>query len=77
VESERRYSDKRYEGRCSSSSCSRRDLMPFMRYCPWCHRKVAKTWRLRNSEQKCHRCGWGVAGDYWNHCAWCAAPLPD
>jgi serine/threonine-protein kinase len=77
VDNKRAYSDKRYAARCGSPSCGRRDLMPFMRYCPWCHTKVTRPWKLRHSKRTCGRCGWGVAGEHWSHCAWCAAPLND
>jgi len=75
VTTTRTYADKRYAGRCANPSCDRRELMPFMRYCPWCHRKVSKRWLLHQTKQRCGRCGHGVAGEYWSHCAWCAAPL--
>ncbi|MFC2173773.1 protein kinase, partial [Acidobacteriota bacterium] len=36
VATNREFSDKRYAGRCSNTKCTRKSLMPFMRYCPWC-----------------------------------------
>ncbi|MEM9659276.1 MAG: zinc ribbon domain-containing protein, partial [Planctomycetota bacterium] len=74
-ESERQYSDARYSARCHSPDCSRKQLMPFMRYCPWCRRKVRRKWKLPNSASVCSRCGWGVAADYWSYCPWCAKRL--
>ncbi|MFQ5654786.1 MAG: serine/threonine-protein kinase [Planctomycetota bacterium] len=71
----RSYSDVRYQGRCSNSACSRRQLMPFMRYCPWCRRKVTRRWRLPGSSESCSRCGWGILSAYWDHCPWCAIKL--
>ncbi|MEQ8837566.1 MAG: hypothetical protein RID07_12240, partial [Lacipirellulaceae bacterium] len=84
VETNREYSDKRYTGRCHNKSCERKLLMPFMRYCPWCRVKVRKKWPLESSlnagtksaKQRCGKCGWGVAGDYWSHCPWCSHRLP-
>jgi hypothetical protein len=69
--SSRSYSDTRYTARCSNPSCGRRDLMPFMRYCPWCRRKVRRRWKISGSEHKCDRCGWGVLREYWSVCPWC------
>ena len=68
--STRRYSDSRYSARCSNPSC-RNELMPFMRYCPWCRAKVSRKWRVPDSQHKCGRCGWGVLKDYWGFCPWC------
>ncbi|MHC4399500.1 MAG: protein kinase domain-containing protein [Planctomycetota bacterium] len=75
VTTARRYSDKRYEGRCSNPECSRRLLMPFMRYCPWCRRKVRRNWKVPGSKETCSSCGWGVFRSYWDHCAWCGKRL--
>jgi len=72
--STREYSDKRYTARCSSQSC-KQELMPFMRYCPWCRTKVARKWKVAESKQKCSRCGWDVLGDYWSFCPWCGKKL--
>ena len=66
VEANREYSDARYEGRCSNPACSRKDLMPFMKYCPWCRRKVRRRWKVPDSERPMRivRVGrlWGVLG---------------
>lgn len=75
VETERQYSDKRYTAKCSNSKCSRRLLMPFMRYCPWCQTKVRRRWQLHGAKKNCQRCGWGVAGEYWSYCPWCTKAL--
>jgi hypothetical protein len=75
VESGRRYSDVRYVGRCSNSKCQRKELMPFMRYCPWCRRKVTRKWRLDDTGTNCRSCGWGVAKDFWSCCPWCGTAV--
>jgi predicted RNA-binding Zn-ribbon protein involved in translation (DUF1610 family) len=49
--------------------------MPFMRYCPWCRRKVERRWKLEGSKERCSSCGWGVDRSYWHHCPWCAKAL--
>ncbi|MDH5643827.1 MAG: serine/threonine-protein kinase [Gemmatimonadota bacterium] len=67
----RDYSDVRYAARCSNKSCDRRDLMPFMRYCPWCRTKVKRPWKMPDTDHKCTRCNWGILKDYWTHCPWC------
>lgn len=74
-ESTRRYPDRRYTARCANTRC-RGDLMPFMRYCPWCRTKVKKPWKLPGSRRRCGSCGWGIAADFWNYCAWCREPVP-
>ena len=73
--SEREYSDKRYQARCPSGKCTRRELMPFMRYCPWCNARTKRVWKIVGSGEKCRRCGWGVVREFWDHCPWCAASL--
>ncbi len=70
-ETNRQYPDKRYEGRCENSACERRQLMPFMRYCPWCRTKVRRKWKLAETRHRCSKCGWGVARDFWSFCPWC------
>ena len=66
-----RHSDVRYAGRCANIRCEGKDLMPFMRYCPWCRRKVQRVWKIEGTKDRCSRCGWGVLRDYWDHCPWC------
>ena len=65
------YDDKRYEGRCANRACGRKQLIPFMRYCPWCRTKVRRNWKILASNHRCGSCGWGVLRDYWNFCPWC------
>ncbi len=74
AETARRYPDKRYTTKCENSRC-RGPLMPFMRYCPHCRTKVRRPWPLRGSRHRCKACGWGIARDYWNYCAWCREPV--
>ena len=71
----RQYSDARYKARCSNPACSRKLLMPFMRYCPWCHRKVQKKWKLPDTNETCAACGMGVTRSYWDYCPWCGKPI--
>ena len=42
----REYSDARYAAKCRNPACRRKDLMPFMRYCPWCRTKVRRAWKI-------------------------------
>ena len=74
LETQRRFSDRRYTARCSNRAC-KGDLMPFMRYCPWCHTKVSKSWLLPGSRSRCGHCDWGVDRQYWHHCPWCSKAL--
>jgi hypothetical protein len=74
VETERRYTDRRYRARCSNNKC-RGELMPFMRYCPWCRQKVKRAWKLPGTQSSCRHCGWGVDRNFWHHCPWCAKAL--
>jgi len=71
----RQYTDARYTARCSNPGCSRRLLMPFMRYCPWCRRKVRRAWKLPGTSDTCPACGWGVLKSFWDYCPWCGKHL--
>lgn len=71
----REYSDTRYAARCGNPRCRRKHLMPFMRYCPWCNRKVRRAWRIANESEPCSSCGWGVLTGYWSFCPWCSKTL--
>jgi serine/threonine-protein kinase len=73
--SNRIQNDRRYTQRCDNPRCSRKQLMPFMRYCPWCHRRVRKKWTITGSRDRCSRCGWGVVSSFWSYCPWCATRL--
>jgi hypothetical protein len=69
--SRREHTDKRYAARCANPKCARKDLMPFMRYCPWCRTKVRRPWPIPGSKEKCSRCSWGVLREFWDFCPWC------
>lgn len=75
ADTDRKYSDRRYVARCRNRRCKRKDLMPFMRYCPWCRAKVRQKWKIEGSSDTCGKCGWGVLRHYWSHCPWCGAHL--
>jgi len=74
VETNRHYKDRRYSATCHREHCGG-PLMPFMRYCPWCHTRVRERWKLKEEKSRCGRCGWGVAQDFWSHCPWCTSSL--
>jgi serine/threonine-protein kinase len=74
VTTSRHYADRRYSSRCANAKC-RGELMPFMRYCPWCHTKVKRPWKLPGSTSTCPSCRWGVDRNYWHHCPWCSKAL--
>ena len=69
--SHREFSDQRYVGRCSNRSCTRKELLPFSKYCQWCRTKVRHTWEIPGVTERCHSCDWGIVSSYWNHCGWC------
>ena len=73
-ETSRQYPDKRYTAKCERERCHG-PLMPFMRYCPWCRKKVRRAWKLQGSRHTCKSCHWGIARDYWKFCAWCREPV--
>lgn len=75
VESTREYSDRRYTARCTNAKCSRKVLMPFMRYCPWCRQKVKRKWKLDGTSDKCPSCKWAVVSEFWTTCPWCGKTL--
>ncbi len=75
VDTEREYSDVRYDGRCANPKCTRKVLMPFMRYCPWCHRAVRRPWRISGVKEKCPSCRWPVLPYFWSKCPWCGRSL--
>jgi len=75
VNTDRHYSDARYEARCSRRGCRPGLLMPLMRYCPWCRLKVRRKWKIAKSNDRCPSCGWGVVKSFWDHCPWCGKQL--
>jgi serine/threonine-protein kinase len=74
VSTNRRFADRRYTSRCTNARC-RGELMPYMRYCPWCRAKVKRKWKLPRGKAACPACHWGVDRDYWHHCPWCSKAL--
>lgn len=74
VETNRHFDDHRYQARCTNQKC-RGQLMPYMRYCPWCRTKVKRPWKLPGSRASCPSCHWGVDRNYWHHCPWCSKAL--
>jgi eukaryotic-like serine/threonine-protein kinase len=74
-QSDRWFTDRRYTAKCRNRACRRQDLMPFMRYCPWCHTKVKQKWKIEGSTDACGKCGWGVLREFWSHCPWCVTEL--
>jgi len=76
VTTTREYTDSRYQARCQNASCVRKLLMPFMRYCPWCRRRVRRKWKIPGTHATCASCGWGVLKMYWSYCPWCGKSPP-
>lgn len=70
----REYTDKSYIGRCQNRQCSRKLLLPFTKYCPWCRQKVRKPWLIPGHRETCDSCGWGVLREFWEYCPWCGKP---
>jgi len=70
-----RYADARYTALCANKACEGQRLMPFMRYCPWCRRRTGRAWKFPGATQRCARCRWSVAADYWECCPWCGRPI--
>jgi serine/threonine-protein kinase len=68
-ESDKQYTDIRYTVHCGCSS--RAPLMPFMKYCPWCRKKVQRTWQIPGNRQRCEKCHNGVLTQFWKYCPWC------
>ena len=62
----------RYHARCKY--CGGK-LIRFMRYCPWCRRKVRRPWQVRPFPEICGRCRWSIDSTFWNYCPWCKQSL--
>jgi serine/threonine-protein kinase len=75
VTTRREFTDKRYTAKCGNTNCERKLLMPWMRYCPWCHTKVKRKWKIEGVSDTCKGCGWGVVGEFWSCCPWCRKGL--
>lgn len=71
--SDRRFSDRRYDGTCAQ--CRGR-LIPHSKYCPWCRVKVKRRWRIGGEARPCKKCGDDVMPGFWSCCPWCGAGLP-
>ncbi len=71
---EREYGDRRYSARCGNARCERKELMPHMRYCPWCRTKVKKRWKI-DGGSACGSCGNDVLPEFWGWCPWCSDHL--
>ncbi|MHC4757819.1 MAG: protein kinase domain-containing protein [Planctomycetota bacterium] len=70
--SKKRSKGMRYHSECKH--CGGK-LMRFMRYCPWCRRKVIHQWQVSPFPEVCGACGWPVDSSFWNHCPWCKQVL--
>lgn len=77
VQTTREFEDKRYTARCTGQRCTRKLLMPFMRYCPWCRIRSRRKWKIEGVTQSCGQCGWGIVPHFWNYCPWCVARIED
>ena len=71
VGTSREYTDQHYIARCANRKCDRKQLMAFMRYCPWCRRKVSRKWQVPGGDERCSSCGWGIVSEFWQCCPWC------
>lgn len=83
-QSTRVFTDKRYVAKCPNSKCSRRDIMPFMRYCPWCRVKINRKWPIppargetESAGKRCGGCGNGVLDEFWSFCPWCGKKITE
>jgi eukaryotic-like serine/threonine-protein kinase len=70
----RSYSDRRYHGKCGNEECGK-PLMPYMRYCPWCHARVRKRWKMGKQASPCGKCGQPTASGFWTWCPWCGTSV--
>lgn len=71
-QSSRRFTDRRYAAACGS--CGGK-LIPFSRYCPWCHVRVRVRWPLVKTARRCTKCEQPVLPGFWAHCPWCGDGL--
>jgi serine/threonine-protein kinase len=71
----RQLRDKRYIQACNNPACTRKELLPFMRYCPWCRTRVTRLWKIPGSTKKCKKGHSPMLPDYWAHCPWCPAKV--
>ena len=75
VTTTRKFADQRYTATCDNRKCSRRELMPFMKYCPWCHRLTRKKWKIDGSRDTCSSCQSGIVRTFWSFCPWCSKKI--
>lgn len=66
--------DERYTEHCTNPKC-RQPMIKFMRYCPYCHKKVARLWKHESLKNRCPHCRWPVTKEYWDFCPWCDTKL--
>jgi hypothetical protein len=55
---------------CSRKGCDGQ-LRDFMLYCPLCKQKVRRAWTVEGLPDRCPRCRWPVAREFWRYCPWC------
>jgi hypothetical protein len=67
--------DPRAERRCSRRGCAGA-LRVFMRYCPVCKQKPKRLWTHPDLSDRCPRCRWPVARQFWRFCPWCGRREP-
>ena len=68
-------SDPRAARRCAAPGCDG-ELRTFMRYCPRCKTRPGRLWSHPDLPERCPRCRWPVALDFWRFCAWCGRREP-
>lgn len=62
--------DPKAERRCTRKGCPGR-LRRFMRYCPVCKQKPRRPWSHPDLPDRCPRCRWPVAREFFRFCPWC------
>jgi len=67
--------DKQAERRCSRKGCDG-VLHVFMRYCPLCKQKPRRLWSHPELSERCPKCRWPVARQFWRFCPWCGRREP-
>lgn len=56
--------------RCPRRGCPGQ-LRHFMRYCPVCKQKPRRPWSHPDLPERCPRCRWPVAREFFRFCPWC------
>jgi serine/threonine-protein kinase len=67
--------DPKAERRCTRRGCPG-TLQVFMRYCPVCKQKPRRPWSHPELNDRCPRCRWPVARQFWRFCPWCGRREP-